>query len=53
MELDEDDAENDAPLILYDDLIDVGNRRGFLLPGDLVELRYFPATIFPVVILSI
>lgn len=42
MELDEEETENDAPLILYDELIDVGNRRGFLLPGDLVELRYSP-----------
>ncbi|KAG0651140.1 cyt-4 [Hyphodiscus hymeniophilus] len=39
IELDEDETENDAPLILYDDLVDVGDRRGFLLPGDLVELR--------------
>ncbi len=37
------------PLILYDDLIDVGDRREFLLPGDLVELRYFKASRFPYV----
>lgn len=42
MELDIAEAEKDEPLAQYDrdELLDVGNRRGFLLPGDLVELRY-------------
>ena len=36
------ESDHDAPLVAYDSdsLLDVGNRRGFLLAGDLVELRY-------------
>ena len=40
IEPDEEEAENDAPSMVYDELVDVGDRRLFLLPGDLVELRY-------------
>jgi hypothetical protein len=40
LELDMDDADDAAPLMVYDELVDVGNKRGFLLRGDLVELRY-------------
>ena len=36
------ESDHDVPLVTYDSnsLLDVGNRRGFLLAGDLVELRY-------------
>jgi hypothetical protein len=42
VEFDIEEAENDGTLIQHDrdELLDVGNRRGFLLAGDLVELRY-------------
>jgi hypothetical protein len=35
------ESDDDTPLMAYnrEDLLDVGNRRGFLLAGDLVELR--------------
>ena len=38
------EAEDEGPLMEsgLDEMVDVGNRRGYLLPGDLVELRYFP-----------
>jgi hypothetical protein len=40
-EEDEDDDFNlAAPIFDRDELVDVGNRRTFLLPGDLVELLY-------------
>lgn len=37
-----EDGELDADIPIFDDneLLDVGDRRGFLLPGDLVELTY-------------
>ena len=41
IELDKEHIENDGPSLFYDELVDVGDRRAFLLPGDLVELRYF------------
>lgn len=35
----EQGTEDDTLTIRLDEMVDVGDKRGFLLPGDLVELR--------------
>ena len=49
MELDLDEVEDDGVDLGRDEILDVGNRRGFLLAGDLVELRYSSMRILPFV----
>ena len=34
------DDDNGIALLGHEDLLDVGSKRGFLLPGDMVELMY-------------
>lgn len=42
------DNDEVLPMFDYPGLAEVGNRRNFLLPGDLVELRYFS---YPIIVL--
>jgi len=43
---DEGTISSDLPIFDRDELLDVGDRRGFLLPGDLVEIAYVYSFIF-------
>lgn len=44
LEEEESDVKDDGPAVFEHDLVDVGLRRSFLVPGDMVELTYVGIT---------